>query len=96
MSPFLTRQFFMVRSSPVNFGMAGVILRFVFDGMGPRFEMQQNDTWTPMQDYTNFRLAPEDLPHLTTADLNALVALFKQGVRHLDPNVSFTYAPMIG
>ena len=94
--PYLGRRYFAVRSSPVNFGVAQVTLRFVFDALGPRIEMNQGATWAPTQSYENFRLAPEDLPHLTVEDLNALVDLFKRGVRHLDPVVQFVHEPMIG
>jgi len=95
-NPFLGRRFFTVRSSPINFGMAEVTMRFAFDGMGPRIEMAQGGMWVPMQSYESFRLAPEDLPHLTSSDLNVMVELFKRGVRHLDPNVMFVHALVVG
>lgn len=91
------RRFYAVEASVIPCGATNLYLRFVFDAAGPRIEMRQHPAapWTPTQDYENFRLAPEDLPHLTEQDIEGLAALFRRSVRLMYAGVSFLYAPIV-
>lgn len=92
-SPFLDGHHFMVESGFVVHGMSWVRLRFVFDSLGPRIDiMNHQGKWVSLQDYSHLQLAPEDLPYLRHEDLQTLITLFEQGVRHMDPAVTFSYA----
>ena len=95
--PYLGRRFFVVQASPVPCGATFLHLRFVFDAAGPRIEMRQDvaSPWVPTQDYENFRLAPEDLPHLAEQDLNDLVELFRRSVQLMYSGSSFLYTPLV-
>lgn len=92
-SPFLDGHHFLVESGMVQHGMSWVRFRFVFDALGPRMDiMNDQGKWVNLQDYSHLKLAPEDLPHVKYEDLQILIALFERGIRYMDPAATFSYA----
>lgn len=93
-SPFLDGIHFFVESSPVPYGQDTIRFRFVFNELGPHVDMEVKGRWAPMQDYTRYGLAAEDIPQLTFQDVDDLTSLFEKSIRNMSPGATFVRGPL--
>lgn len=93
-NPFCLRQYFSIQAGPVQRGTGYVWFRFIFDGAGPRMDMQDQGIWMALSDCTQYGLRPEMLPYLTQQDVDDLAFLYKESIKKLDPYVQFIWSPL--